>query len=106
MATSKEYLRFVLDRLSDLEEISYKQMMGEYIIYYKGKIAAYVCDNRILIKPVKSALSLMPEAPLQVPYEGAKEMLLAENIEDRDFMTELFRAIYDDLPELKPKKKR
>lgn len=106
MATSKEYLRFVLDRLSDLEEISYKQMMGEYIIYYKGKIAAYVCDNRVLIKPVKSALSLMPEAPLQVPYEGAKEMLLAENIEDRDFMTELFRAIYDDLPELKPKKKR
>ena len=106
MATSKEYLRFVLDRLSDLEEISYKQMMGEYIIYYKGKIAAYVCDNRVLIKPVKSALSLMPEAPLQVPYEGAKEMLLAENIEDRDFMTELFRAIYDDLPEPKPKKKR
>lgn len=106
MATRKEYLRFVLDRLSDLEEISYKQMMGEYIIYYKGKIAAYVCDNRVLIKPVKSALSLMPKAPLQVPYEGAKEMLLAENIEDRDFMTELFRAIYDDLPELKPKKKR
>ena len=106
MATSKEYLRFVLDRLSDLEGISYKQMMGEYIIYYKGKLAAYVCDNRVLIKPVKSALSLMPEAPLQAPYEGAKEMLLAENIDNRDFMTELFRAIYDDLPEPKPKKKR
>lgn len=106
MATSKEYLRFVLDRLSDLEGISYKQMMGEYIIYYKGKLAAYVCDNRVLIKPVKSALSLMPEAPLQAPYEGAKEMLLAENIDDRDFMTELFRAIYDDFLEPKPKKKR
>lgn len=106
MATSKEYLRFVLDQLSDLEGISYKQMMGEYIIYYKGKLAAYVCDNRVLIKPVKSALSLMPEAPLQAPYEGAKEMLLAENIDDRDFMTELFRAIYDDLLEPKPKKKR
>ncbi|MGM9663382.1 MAG: TfoX/Sxy family protein [Eubacteriales bacterium] len=106
MATSKEYLRFVLDRLSDLEGISYKQMMGEYIIYYKGKIAAYVCDNRVLIKPVKSALSLMPEAPLQAPYEGAKEMLLAENIDDKGFMTELFRAIYDDLPEPKPKKKQ
>lgn len=106
MATSKEYLRFVLDRLSDLEGISYKQMMGEYIIYYKGKLAAYVCDNRVLIKPVKSALSLMPEAPLQAPYEGAKEMLLAENIDDKGFMTELFRAIYDDLPEPKPKKKQ
>lgn len=69
MATSKEYLRFALDQLSDLEGISYKQMMGEYIIYYKGKLAAYVCDNRVLIKPVKSALSLMPEAPLQAPYE-------------------------------------
>ena len=80
--------------------------MGEYIIYYGGKIAAYLCDNRMLIKPVKSAFAMMHGAPLEAPYEGAKEMLLAENIDNRDFMTALFRAIYDELPEPKPKKKK
>lgn len=106
MATSKDFLNFVLDQLSDLDGITYRQMMGEYIIYYGGKIAAYLCDNRMLIKPVKSAFAMMQDAPLEVPYEGAKEMILAENIDDREFMTALFRAIYDDLPEPKPKKKK
>lgn len=106
MATSKEFLNFVLDQLSDLGGITYRQMMGEYIIYYGGKIAAYLCDNRMLIKPVKSAFAMMPGAPLEAPYDGAKEMLLAENIDDREFMTALFRAIYDELPEPKPKKKK
>lgn len=106
MATSKEFLNFVLDQLSDLDGITYRQMMGEYIIYYGGKIAAYLCDNRMLIKPVKSAFAMMQGAPLEAPYEGAKEMILAENIDDRDFMTALFHAIYDELPEPKPKKKK
>lgn len=106
MATSKEFLNFVLDQLSDLDGITYRQMMGEYIIYYGGKIAAYLCDNRMLIKPVKRAFAMMQGAPLEVPYEGAKEMILAENIDDRDFMTALFHAIYDELPESKPKKKK
>lgn len=104
MATSKEFLNFILDQLSDLDGITYRQMMGEYIVYYGGKIAAYLCDNRMLIKPVKSAFAMMHGAPLEVPYEGAKEMILAENIDDREFMTALFRAIYDELPEPKPKK--
>lgn len=104
MATSKDFLNFVLDQLSNLDGITYRQMMGEYIIYYGGKIAAYLCDNRMLIKPVKSAFAMMQGAPLEAPYEGANEMLLAENIDDRDFITALFRAIYDDLPEPKPKK--
>lgn len=106
MATSKDFLNFVLDQLSDLDGITYRQMMGEYIIYYGGKIAAYLCDNRMLIKPVKSAFAMMQGAPLEVPYEGAKEMILAENIDDREFMTALFRAIYDELPEPKQKKKK
>ena len=106
MATSKDFLNFVLDQLSDLDGITYRQMMGEYIIYYGGKIAAYLCDNRMLIKPVKSAFAMMQGATLEAPYEGAKEMILAENIADKEFMTALFRAIYDELPVPKPKKKK
>lgn len=105
MATSKEYLNFILEQLSEVEEITYRSMMGEYIIYYRGRIAAYVCDNRLLVKPVKTAVSLMPEAVYEAPYEGAKEMLLVEEIEDKEFLTKLFREIYEELPEPKRKKR-
>lgn len=106
MATSKEYLSFILEQLTGLEEITYRQMMGEYIIYYRGKIAAYVCDDRLLVKPVEAAKALMPEAPYEPPYEGAKDMLLVEDVENREFLTELFDAMYDELPAPKPKKKK
>lgn len=104
MATSKEYLNFVLEQLSDLEEISCRSMMGEYIIYYRGKIAAYVCDDRLLVKPTASAISHMPDAPFESPYEGAKDMLLVTSLDDKAFLTELFCAMYDELPLPKPKK--
>lgn len=104
MATSKEYLNFVLEQLSDLEKISCRSMMGEYIIYYRGKIAAYVCDDRLLVKPTASAISHMPDAPFESPYEGAKDMLLVTNLDDKAFLTELFCAMYDELPLPKPKK--
>lgn len=106
MATSKEYLAFILDQLSDLDEITSRSMMGEYIIYYRGKIAAYVCDDRLLVKSVEAAKSLMPDAPLEQPYEGAKEMLLVEQVDDKAFLTELFYAMIDQLPAPKPKKKK
>ena len=99
MATDKEYLNFILDQLSELDGITQKQMMGEYIIYYHGKIAAYLCDDRLLVKPVPSAVKLIPDAKMEPPYDGAKEMLLVENVDDRNFLTELFKAIYDELPE-------
>ena len=104
MATSKEYLAFILDQLSDVDGITHRQMMGEYIIYMKGKIAAYLCDDRLLVKPVPSAVQLMPNATYEPPYEGAKDMLLVDNIDDRAFLKELFEAMYDDLPN--PKKKK
>ena len=103
MATGREYLSFVLEQLSGLEEITYRQMMGEYIIYYRGKIAAYVCDDRLLIKPVETARKMMPDAVYEPPYEGAKEMLLVDRTDEREFLEVLFRAIYDELPE--PKKR-
>ena len=103
MATGREYLGFVLEQLSGLEEITYRQMMGEYIIYYRGKIAAYVCDDRLLIKPVETARKMMPDAVYEPPYEGAKEMLLVDRTDEREFLEALFRAMYDELPE--PKKR-
>lgn len=106
MASSKEYLDYIIEQLAELEEISYRSMMGEYILYYRGKIAAYVCDDRLLVKPVEAAKERMPEAPMEAPYEGAKEMLLVEEIDNREFLAELFRAMYEQLPEPKPKKKR
>lgn len=103
MATSKDFLDYILDNLSDVDGITCRQMMGEYIIYMNGRIAAYVCDNRLLIKPVPSAVRLMPEAVYEPPYDGAKEMLLCEDTDNREFLKMLFEAIYDELPE--PKKK-
>lgn len=105
MATKREYLDFILDQLSGLSEITYRMMMGEYIIYYRGKIAAYVCDDRFLVKPVDSVKQMIPDAPLEPPYEGAKDMVLIEDIDDREFLTELFEAMYDQLPEAKKKKR-
>ena len=104
MASSKEYLDFVLEQLSELEEITYRAMMGEYILYYRGKIVGGIYDDRLLVKPVKSAIALMPIATYELPYEGAKEMLLVDNIDSKEFLTKLFDAMYGELPA--PKKKK
>lgn len=98
MTSSKEYLEYILDQLSDLDEISYRAMMGEYIIYYQGKIIGGIYDDRFLVKPVKSAISLMPNTNMELPYEGAKEMLLVEDVENKAFLKELFEAMYEELP--------
>ncbi|MBQ1522995.1 MAG: TfoX/Sxy family protein [Erysipelotrichaceae bacterium] len=104
MASSRGFLDYVLEQLSDLPEISYRQMMCEYIIYYGGKVIGGIYDDRFLVKPTKSAVALMPESRYEIPYEGAKEMLLVEDIDNREFLMELFEAMYDELPA--PKKKR
>lgn len=104
MATDREYFMFILEQLSDVEGITYRPMMGEYILYDRGKIAAYVCDNRLLVKPVPAAERLLPGAPYKPPYEGAKPMILVKQVEDRAFLKELFCAMYEELPA--PKKKR
>ena len=104
MASHKEYLDFILEQVSELEEITYRAMMGEYIIYYRGKIVGGIYDDRLLVKPVKSAISLMPDANYELPYEGAKEMLLVNDVDSKDFLTRLFNAMYNDLPA--PKKKK
>lgn len=102
MASSKEYIEFVLDQCNGL---SARAMMGEYVLYYGGKVVGGVYDNRLLVKPTPSAKALMPNAEYQLPYEGAKEMLLVEDIENRDFLRQLFEAMYEDLPEQKKRKR-
>ena len=104
MATSREYLAFMLDQISGLDGITHRGMMGEYLLYYRGRIAACLCDDRLLVKPVPAALRLLPGARREPPYEGAKEMLLVENVDDREFLRALFEAMYEELPLPKPKK--
>ena len=104
MSTTKDYAEYIFDVLSEDESVSWRMMMGEYIIYYNGKVVGGLYDNRFLVKNVPSAVKLMPEAVKELPYEGAKEMLLVENTDDREFLTALLREIANDLPE--PKKKR
>ncbi len=106
MASSQEYLNFILDQLSDLEDISYRAMMGEFLLYYRGKIVGGIYDDRLLVKPVKSAVGFMPEIQYELPYEGAKEMLLVQEVEDSAFLSGLFRAMYEDLPAPSPKERR
>ena len=98
---SKEYLDFIMDQLSDLQDVKYRAMMGEYIIYYKCKIVGGIYDDRFLVKPIKAAVDLMPDAQKELPYEGAKEMLLVDDVDNREFLYKLLRAMYDELPAMK-----
>ncbi len=104
MASSKEYLDFILEQLSELEGISYRAMMGEYILYYGGKIVGGIYDDRFLVKVTKSSREMMPDAELKLPYEKAKEMLLVDDVENKEFLWELLEAMYPELPS--PKKKK
>ena len=104
MASSKEYLDFILEQLSELDDISYRAMMGEYIIYYRGKVVGGIYDDRFLVKSTKSAVAMMPNADMELPYEGAKEMLLVDDVDNKEFLCGLLEAMYEELPA--PKKKK
>ena len=97
MASSKEYLDFVLEQLSDISDISYRAMMGEYIIYYCGKIIGGIYDNRLLVKPTASAIKFISKPVMESPYPGAKPMIMVRDIENKDFLKNLFNVIYSDL---------
>lgn len=105
MASDKAYLQFILEQLSELEGITYRPMMGEFILYLQGKIVGGIYDDRLLVKPVAAAVARIPARCSTLPYPGAKPMLLVENVDDRAFLCELFAAMYDELPDPKPKKR-
>ena len=106
MASKKEYLDFIMEQLSDLPEVSSRAMMGEYILYFRGKVFGGIYDDRLLVKPVPSAVKLMPDAPMELPYEGAKKMLLVEDVDDREFLCSLIEGMWEELPEKKKKSRR
>lgn len=104
MASTKAYLDFILGQLSNLEEITYRSMMKEYILYYRGKIVGGIYDDRLLVKPVESAIHYLPKIRYELPYDGAKKMLLVEEVDNREFLEGLFQVMYDELPNPKRKK--
>ena len=104
MASSKEYLNFILEHLSELDDVSHRAMMGEYIIYYHGKVIGGIYDDRFLVKPATSAVAMMPNAEMELPYDGAKEMLLVDDVDKKEFLRELLEAMHSELPA--PKKKK
>lgn len=106
MATSKDYLNFILDQLSDLAEITARPMMGEYLLYYRGSLFGDVCDNRLYLKPVPAAAELLPGAVYAPPYPGAKDMLLVEEVDDKALLARVVEEMYPQLPPPRPKKKR
>lgn len=106
MASSKAYLEFILGQLSQLEGVRYRAMMGEYIIYYREKIVGGIYDDRLLVKPTQSAMNYLSDAQLQLPYEGGKDMLLVDDVDDKEYLSGLFDVLYEELPEPKPKKKK
>ena len=105
MASTKEYLDFVLEQLSELDEVSFRAMMGEYILYYRGRIFGGIYDDRLLVKPVSIALKLMPDAEMELPYDGAKEMVLVADVDNREFLCELIRCMWEELPAEKRRKR-
>ena len=104
MASTKEYLEFVIEQLSELDEISYRAMMGEYILYYRGRVFGGIYDDRLLVKPVPVVVKLMPDASMEFPYEGAKEMVLVDDVDNREFLCELIESMWEELPEKKNRK--
>ena len=106
MASSKDYIHFILEQLYYLDDVSYRPMMGEFILYYRGKIIGGIYDDRLLVKKTKAALELMPAAICNLPYQGAKEMLLVDEVDNKEFLTKLFEAMYDELPSPKPRRRK
>lgn len=104
MSSSKEYFQYISEQLSIVDGVSFRPMMGEYVVYFKDKIAGGIFDDRLMIKPVPSAISYVENSVLELPYEKGSPMLLIDETDDREYLRGLFEAIYDDLPERKPKK--
>ena len=106
MASSQDYLKFILEQLSELSDISYRAMMGEFILYYREKVVGGIYDDRLLVKPVKSAITYLENPSYELPYDGAKEMLLVDDVDNKEYLTGLLNAMYDVLPTLKKKRKK
>ncbi len=102
MPTSKEFMDFILEQCP--EGVSCRAMMGEYVLYYRDRVAGGVYDERLLVKPVEAAVSMTPDPRFELPYPGAKALLAVDSVDGRDFLAAHLPAIYGQLPAPKPKK--
>ena len=105
MSSTNQYLEFVLDLLGELDDVAHRKMMGEYVLYYRGKVIGGIYDDRFLLKVTPASERLLPDAPRATPYEGAKGMLLVE-VEDRDTLHDVVDAMWQELPAPKKRKKK
>ena len=94
-----------MEQLADSGDVTCRAMMGEYILYHRGKVIGGIYDDRFLVKPTRAAAAMMPETVMEAPYEGAKEMLLVDNVENKEFLRRLLEAVYEELPAPKKKSK-
>lgn len=106
MPSSDEYLEFILDQLRGLDDVSHKKMMGEFILYFKGKVVGGIYDNRLLVKDVPSVHSFLPDCRLELPYEGAKPMVAVDDVDNSDLLCRIIEAVCDALPKPKPKRSK
>lgn len=104
MATSREFHDYIVENLRSVGEVSTRKMMGEYLVYYQNKLVGNICDNCLFLKPAESVLRLMPDADRAYPYKGSKTlMVVVEDVENIELMTEVLNEMYEELPE--PKKR-
>ena len=100
MSSSRDFLDYVLEQLSELSDVSFRPMMGEYVIYYEGKVVGGIYDDRFLIKNTKSVSEYLKNndisLPLEKPYPGGRDMLAAD-IDDREMTCSLIEMIRKDL---------
>lgn len=107
MATTGEFHDYILEHLQKVGLVTTRKMMGEYCVYYQGKMIGDICDNCLLLKPTASVLRLLPNAERAYPYEGSKTlMVVVEDVENTTLMRELLEAMSKELPQPKAKKKK
>lgn len=104
MATKQSFLEYVSAQLDGLD-VRFRPMMGEYVVYYREKVIGGLYDDALAVKDVPTARALLPDAEPQPPYPGAKGMLFVDRLDDREFLAELFEAMWPELPAPKPRKR-
>lgn len=104
MASHEQYLQYILDQLSLLQDITYRKMMGEYLIYYQDKLIGGIYDDCFLLKPVPILLSFIKKPLYKKPYPHAKKMIWLKELDDKEFLAVLIRDMYESLPVKKKRK--
>ena len=107
MATDQSFVEFIVDQLENVGQITCRKMFGEYALYCEEKVVALVCDNQLFVKPTEGGRAYIGDVTEAPAYPGAKpSFLIDDRVEDRQWISELIRITYRELPEQKIKKKK